>query len=44
MSKQTYVADCQSCKHHWVTRAGYGPASTCPKCRSPRVAQKPTNA
>jgi uncharacterized CHY-type Zn-finger protein len=43
MSAQTYVADCLACKHHWVTRAGYGTADQCPKCRSPRITQKPTS-
>lgn len=39
---QTYVADCLDCKYHWVSRAGYGTPDYCPKCRSKRVAVKPT--
>jgi hypothetical protein len=40
-SNQTWIADCQACKHHWVSRAGYGSPDQCPSCRSTKIAMKP---
>lgn len=41
-ASQTYVCDCLDCRHHWVSRAGFGTPDRCPKCQKARITCKPT--